>query len=155
MAEISQLTSIQKTNLSEEDIRRLESALGAKLPDDIAQFLLEFGYASFIDEGLAYIEIGTQDSAFGQFYGKRPGVDFDPYDFNSGALRLGDGKSHYPEKSLVFAGDELGGEYFLTLSMENTGIYWMIYGGRADYEWVCGNFAEFMSLIKIDPYDDE
>lgn len=155
MAEISQLTQIPETTLTEEDILGLESALGASLPSDLSRFLMEVGYASFIDEGFAYITIGKQSSAFGQFYGRRPGVKFNPYDFDSGALRLGDVKSHYPEKSLIFAGDELGGEYFIGFAEGAKGVYWMIYGERADYEWVCESFAEFVSLIIVDPYGDE
>lgn len=155
MAEISQLTPIPETSLTEGDILSLESALGAPLPDDLSGFLMKIGYASFIDEGFAYVKIGRQNSAFGQFYGRRPGLKFDPYDFDSGALRLGDIKSHYPENTLIFAGDELGGEYFIGFSEGVKGVYWMIYGERADYEWVCESFTEFISLIVVEPYDDE
>ncbi len=155
MAEISELTPIPETNLTEKEIFILESALGAPLPGDLSRFLGKMGYASFIDVGFAHIKIGEQDSAFGQFYGRRPGVKFDPYDFDSGALRLGDIKSYYPEKALIFAGDELGGEYFMWFSEGSKGVYWMIYGERADYEWVCESFTEFISLIVVDPYDDE
>lgn len=155
MADISQITSIPGTNLSESDLRGLEVAVGRALPADVQRFFAGYGYASFSDVGFAYIKIGEQNSAFGQFYGKRPGVKFDPYDFNSGALRLGDAKSHYPENVLIFAGDELGGEYFLRFYDDSWRIYWMIYGPHADYEKVCDSFSEFVHLIQIDPYDDE
>ncbi len=154
MADISQLTPIPGTKLSEGDVRRLESNLGSAVPNGLRNFLLEIGYASFIDVGFAYIKIGSQNAAFGQFYGKEPDMHFDPSDLESGALRIGDVKSHYPSGSLIFAGDELGGEYFIMNSEGGHGIYWMIYGEQSDYEWVCANFSDFVSLINIDPYDD-
>ena len=116
---------------------------------------MDFGYASFIDVGYGELDIGGQNAAFGQFYGKKPGSKFDPFDFESGALRIGDAKSHYPNGSVVFAGDELGGDYFIKVGGENTGVYWMIYAPERNSVFVCESFDSFLSRIRLTPYDDE
>lgn len=153
MASEDQLTRIPETALCDAEIDDLEAALGYTIPEDLRAFIGTFGYSSFIDIGYGGLAINGHKAAFGQFYGKRPGKEYDPRDFDSGALRLGDAKSHYPESSLIFAGDELGGEYFIQFG-EKSGIYWMIYGESSDFLKVCNSFNEFLSLIQVEPYDD-
>ena len=154
MANFRDLSAIPGTNLNESDLLSLEDALGAHIPADLRDFLGTYGYASFIDQGYGEITIGDQNAAFGQFYGKRPSASFNPHDFDSGALRVGDVRSHYPRGSLIFAGDELGGEYFLKILGDNPGIYWMIYDSNSDSRFVCESFSDFLSRIVIRSYDD-
>lgn len=153
MATLDQLTPIPDTSLSGAEIGDLEAALGHLLPDALRTFLCNFGYASFIDIGFGVLDVKGRKAAFGQFYGKRPGTNYDPRDFDTGALRIGDPESHYPEGSLIFAGDELGGEYFFLFG-QDTGVYWMIYDESVDFLKVCSDIDEFVDLIEVEPYDD-
>ena len=154
MATIDQLTPIANTTLNEAELQRLETGVGYDLPQDFRTFLAEVGYASFIDTGYGVILIGDKVGAFGQFYGKRPGMHFDPSGIRTGALRIGEELSHYPSGSIVFAGDELGGEYFIRVIAEQVSIYWMIYSEEADYIKVCDSFSEFLERLTVTPYDN-
>jgi hypothetical protein len=155
MASYDQISPIPDTILTAQEVKLLEAALGESVPDDLKNFVMSYGYASFSDVGFGDLTFSGQNAAFGQFYGRRPGVKYDPYDFKSGALRIGDAESHYPPQSLIFAGDELGGEYFFGLGQSSPGIYWMIYGPDTDYIWVCGSFTQFIEMIEVNKYDDE
>lgn len=153
MANYDDLSSVQNTQLTRADVELIEVALGERIPTDLTNFLMRYGYSSFINVGFGALKIGQATAAFGQFYGKRPNEDFNILNSKS-SLRIGDQKSHYPPASLVFAGDELGGEYFIKLGDEEPGIYWMIYGDEADFVYICENFQTFFAMIEIQPYDD-
>ena len=154
MARVDQLTPIPNTELTENEIQRLETEVGHPLPKDFRAFLANIGYASFIDIGYGTIQIGDKEAAFGQFYGKRPGLIFDPSNFETGALQIGERRSHYPPAAIIFSGDELGGEYFIRVGDESPGIYWMLYSENADYIYLCDTFTQFLDRIVIEPYDD-
>ena len=138
-------------HLSEEDLRALETAIGAELPLDYREFLSRYGFVS--ENGLVFPEYGRPGQPGGGvevFLGVDPDSGYDILETREGL------SGRLPDHLLPIA-ESPGGQLCLAISGSDRGkVFWWglecIVGADAEPMLVADDFDAFMNSLYI--YED-
>jgi hypothetical protein len=129
--------------LSAEQVVEVERRLGASLPADYKQFVLEFGECRFEDDVLVRVD-GSEDIPLDVFYGAP-----DPARPRGDLLWILEGEFE-PPRFLQFASDFLGDR--LVLDAVTGRVYWRnYYSATGESEPVASSFTDLLDRMYADP----